>query len=79
MVIVEDHRDLAALEPDVHRSGHVRDRGETWRVSTASATSTTVMLGSARISATSSIAWWDGPPGVDTPGMKPMMRTGRFG
>jgi hypothetical protein len=28
----------------------------TWRVSTASATSTTVMLGSARISATSSIA-----------------------
>ena len=51
----------------------------TCRVSTASATSTTVMFGSARISATSSVAWCDGPPGVDTPGMNPMIRTGRFG
>jgi hypothetical protein len=39
----------------------------------------TVMLGSARIRATSSMAWWLGPPGVETPGMKPTMRTGRFG
>ena len=51
----------------------------TWRPSTASATSTTVMFGTARISATSSIAWWLGPPGLDTPGMKPMIRTLRFG
>ena len=37
------------------------------------------MFGTARISATSSIAWWLGPPGLDTPGMKPMIRTLRFG
>jgi hypothetical protein len=37
------------------------------------------MFGMARISATSSIAWWLGPPGLDTPGMNPMMRTFRFG
>ena len=37
------------------------------------------MCGSARISATSSIAWWLGPPGLDTPGMNPMIRTGSRG
>src|SRR6516225_9608371 len=51
----------------------------TCRTSTASATSTTIRFGSARISATSSIAWWLGPPGLDTPGMKPMIRTGSRG
>jgi hypothetical protein len=51
----------------------------TCRASIASATSTTVMCGIARISATSSIAWWLGPPGLDTPGMNPTIRTGRRG
>ena len=51
----------------------------TWPASMASATSMTVMPGIARISATSSIAWWLGPPGLDTPGMKPMIRTGSRG
>ena len=53
--------------------------GTTWLTSLASATSTTVMLGSDRISATSSMAWWLGPPGLEIPGMKPRMRTGRLG
>ncbi len=51
----------------------------TCAVSVASATSTTVMPGIARIRATSSIAWWLGPPGLDTPGMKPTIRTGSRG
>ena len=37
--------------------------------------STTVMLGSARISATSSIAWCDTPSGVVSPGRKPTIFT----
>ena len=53
--------------------------GTTWAVSVASATSITVMPGSARIRATSSMAWWLGPPGLETPGMKPTMRTGSRG
>ena len=53
--------------------------GSAARICVASATSTTVMFGTARIRATSSIAWWLGPPGLDTPGMKPTIRTGSFG
>ncbi len=51
----------------------------TCRTAAASATSSTVMPGRARISATSSMAWWLGPPGLDTPGMNPMIRTGSRG
>ena len=52
---------------------------QTCRTSTASATSSTVIPGTARISATSSMAWWLGPPGLEMPGMKPMIRTGSRG
>ena len=41
--------------------------------------STTVIPGTHRISATSSIAWWLGPPGLEMPGMKPTILTGSRG
>ena len=53
--------------------------GSAARTCVASATSTTVMFGIARIRATSLIAWWLGPPGLDTPGMNPTIRTGSLG
>jgi len=74
---------ITGISPRLSRTytgpGRSATASTTWRVVVASATSTTVMFGSTRISATSSIAWWLGPPGVDTPGMKPMIRTGSPG
>ena len=47
--------------------------------SAASPQSRTVMFGSARMTATSSMAWWVAPPGVVMPGRKPIILTGRLG
>ena len=57
VVVVEQDRDLAAPSRTYTGPGRSTIASTTCRTSTASATSITVMFGSARISATSSIAW----------------------
>ena len=64
VIFGEDHRDLAALEAQVDRARQVGD-------------------GRHHLGGLSGVGHVDdghaGPPGLETPGMKPMMRTGRCG